>query len=65
MRCASCRRGLDHCHGTVVLHGSGDFGGVECTEPDCVDVEPARHLFVIGCGSVEGGCACAAAPAMS
>ncbi len=49
--------GLDHCHGTVMLHESG---GVECTDPHCSDAEPARHALVVECGSIQGGCDCQA-----
>ena len=55
MTCVSCRTGLDHCHGTVLVHVDG---GVECTEPDCVDAVLLRHTLVIRCDQVEGGCDC-------
>lgn len=55
MTCVSCRTGLDHCHGTVLLHVDG---GAECTEPDCADAVLARHALVVDCDSIEGGCAC-------
>ncbi|RUP07213.1 MAG: hypothetical protein EKK34_01015 [Mycobacterium sp.] len=52
--CRDCRAGLDHCHGTVIIHWSGR---PECTEPDCVAPELFTHAFVVDCDVV--GCACA------
>ncbi len=57
MTCVSCRTGLDHCHGTVLVHVDG---GLECTEPDCVDAVLLRHTLVIRCAEVEGECDCLA-----
>ncbi|WP_134712344.1 hypothetical protein [Saccharomonospora xinjiangensis] len=57
MRCMSCRTGLDHCHGTVVLHIDGD---AECTDAECTDVQLLRHTLVIRCDDLEGGCGCRA-----
>ncbi|WAL67182.1 hypothetical protein ORV05_05165 [Amycolatopsis cynarae] len=58
MECAGCSSDLDHCHGTVILH---EDGSVECTEPDCRDLDEARHTLRITCTEIEGGCACTAA----
>lgn len=44
--CVRCERDLDHCHGTLVVHLDGR---VDCTEPDCVDADSARHPLVIDC----------------
>lgn len=56
MTCASCRSGMDHCHGTLVLHSDGE---VDCTDQGCVDTDIVRHTLVIECHSIEGGCGCA------
>ncbi|MBN6039247.1 hypothetical protein [Amycolatopsis sp. 195334CR] len=55
MDCATCSAGLDHCHGTLVLHA--EFLA-ECTEPGCTDLGRARHLLIIDCHSLNGGCSC-------
>jgi hypothetical protein len=51
--CRGCRGGLDHCHGTVILHA---LQWSECTEPDCVMPE-VTHAFVVDCDAI--GCDCA------
>jgi hypothetical protein len=51
--CVECRRGLDHCHGALVVHGDG---GLECTAADCADVDPARHRMVMDCWATLPGC---------
>ncbi len=51
--CRGCRAGLDHCHGTVILH---TLQWAECTEDGCVTPEVV-HAFIIDCESI--GCACA------
>jgi hypothetical protein len=51
--CAECARGLDHCHGALLVHGDG---GAECTAPDCDDVDPARHGMVMDCAATLPGC---------
>ena len=55
MECASCTSDLDHCHGTLVVHPEGP---VECTELLCVELDRERHLLIIDCQLVEGGCQC-------
>jgi hypothetical protein len=55
MECASCISDLDHCHGTLVVHPDGL---VECTELACVELDRARHLSIIDCQQVDGGCQC-------
>jgi hypothetical protein len=51
--CVACAGGFDHCHGTLVAHVDGR---VECTEPDCDDVDSARHDLVIDCPALPGCC---------
>ena len=55
MECVNCTRGLDHCHGTLIVHTT-EF--TECTEPMCEDLDDARHLAVVDCSAVDGGCDC-------
>lgn len=57
MECAFCAVGLDHCHGTLVVHLDGGF--TECSEDGCVDFDFARHTLTIDCFDVDGGCSCA------
>lgn len=54
--CTHCTTGVDHCHGTLVVHATGP---ADCTQPDCTDTDEARHDLRIDCGSVMGGCDCA------
>jgi hypothetical protein len=49
--CRECREDLEHCHGTVIHHGSSV---VECTE-DCATPEVV-HAFSIDCEAI--GCVC-------
>ncbi|EID54048.1 hypothetical protein SacxiDRAFT_1806 [Saccharomonospora xinjiangensis XJ-54] len=56
----SCRTGLDHCHGTVVLHIDAECTDAECTDAECTDVQLLRHTLIIRCDDVEGGCGCQA-----
>jgi len=58
MECASCDAGIDHCHGTLVVHPDGGFA--ECTDPGCVDGDRLRHALIVDCQALGGGCACAA-----
>lgn len=51
--CRGCRAGLDHCHGTAILHG---LQRQECTELDCATPEIA-HAFAVDCEAI--GCVCA------
>jgi hypothetical protein len=58
--CAVCTGGLDHCHGTLVVHVDGDL---ECTDPGCVDPDRVRHDMVVDClGTLPGCCEPVAAP---
>jgi hypothetical protein len=54
--CLGCALNLDHCHGTLVVHADG---AVDCTEPDCDDVDKARHTLVIDCDDTMVDCGCA------
>lgn len=53
LECHACRAGLDHCHGTAIVHPRY---GTECTDPDCVEPDVA-HAFKLDCDAV--GCQCA------
>jgi hypothetical protein len=57
--CHECRDGLEHCHGTVILHARF---GAECTEPDCTEPELA-HTFRLDCDAI--GCNCAVTTALA
>ncbi|GDY30663.1 hypothetical protein [Gandjariella thermophila] len=56
MACSTCTTGLNHCHGTLIVHGDGL---AECTDGQCADLDRARHALTIGCDEVAGGCGCA------
>jgi hypothetical protein len=53
LECHACRAGLDHCHGTAIVHPDRE---TECTEPDCLGLDVA-HAFTLDCDAV--GCRCA------
>lgn len=53
--CPACASELDHCHGTLVLHISGD---VECTDRDCAELVRSRHGVVVVCTEVAPPCGC-------
>ncbi|GAB3499784.1 hypothetical protein [Amycolatopsis cihanbeyliensis] len=55
MECVRCAGGLDHCHGTLVLHADDQ---VECTDLDCFDGDESRHPLTADCLELSGGCAC-------
>jgi hypothetical protein len=55
MECARCVGDIDHCHGTVILHPQGV---VECTQPECHDLDQVRHALSVGCDLIQGGCDC-------
>jgi hypothetical protein len=59
IQCRECRDGLEHCHGTVILHVGF---GAECTEPGCERPEVA-HAYRLDCEHV--GCRCAGTPAVT
>ncbi|MGK3201649.1 hypothetical protein [Amycolatopsis sp. MEPSY49] len=60
MECASCDVGIDHCHGTLVVHPEGGF--TECTDVACSDGDRVRHGLIVDCQALGGGCGCATAP---
>jgi hypothetical protein len=51
--CRECRAGLDHCHGTLIIHAQRR---TECTEDSCDVPEIIAHALRIDCDAV--GCAC-------
>jgi hypothetical protein len=55
-RCSDCRLGVDHCHGTLIVHVDRT---VECTAADCELGDLLRHAFIVDCTAMLGGC-CAA-----
>lgn len=59
VHCPQCRAGLEHCHGTVIVHAEV---GSECTEADCTRPE-ITHTFRLDCGAV--GCRCDAVSALA
>jgi hypothetical protein len=56
MDCAACTSGIDHCHGTLVVHPDGGYS--ECTDVECSDLDRVRHALIIDCHTVQGGCGC-------
>lgn len=60
MECASCDAGIDHCHGTLVIHPEGGF--TECTDAACGDGDRVRHALIVDCPAVGCGSGCADAP---
>lgn len=60
MECASCDAGIDHCHGTLVVHPEGGF--TECTDAACSDGDRVRHGVIVDCQALGSGCECAATP---
>jgi hypothetical protein len=58
--CADCVAGLDHCHGTLVVHRDGMR---DCTEADCAVIDPLRHALIVDCMAVVGGCCAEQDPA--
>lgn len=52
-RCSDCRFGIDHCHGTLIVHADRT---VECTDADCELGDLLRHAFIVDCTAVPGGC---------
>jgi hypothetical protein len=60
MSCPRCVAGLDHCHGVLLVHV---VAPAECTEPRCVDQDPARHVERVDCAVLaDCGCDLAEAP---
>ncbi|MGU3431803.1 hypothetical protein ACNHUS_02190 [Actinomycetes bacterium M1A6_2h] len=56
MTCHDCAAAVDHCHGTLIVHSTHV---VECTDETCVELQAIRHVFVVDCTAVAGGCVCA------
>lgn len=56
MDCSACTSGIDHCHGTLVVHPDGGFA--ECTDTGCTGLDRVRHSLIIDCQTVQGGCGC-------
>lgn len=55
--------GLDLCPGTLVVHVDAGFGA-ECTEPECADLDQLRHVLIVDCTALSGGCECTEALAL-
>jgi hypothetical protein len=51
--CSDCRLGVDHCHGTLIVHRERT---VECTDTDCELGDLMRHAFLLDCTALLGGC---------
>ena len=51
--CSDCRFGVDHCHGTLIVHADRT---VDCTDADCELGDLMRHAFVVDCAAILGGC---------
>ena len=58
--CPDCGLHVDHCHGTLVVHSDRSL---ECTDAACELPDLLRHLFIIDCRAVLGGCCLAEEPA--
>lgn len=53
--CQDCRAGLDHCHGTLIVHQASIL---ECTDQHCSGLDMVRHEWVVDCRLVDGDCDC-------
>lgn len=53
--CPLCSRGIEHCHGSLVVHGDGT---AECTEFSCEDHQIDNHELVLECFRLANGCVC-------
>ncbi|HEY7051431.1 MAG TPA: hypothetical protein VH496_04755 [Mycobacterium sp.] len=53
LQCRYCRDGLEHCHGTVIIHTRLR---AECTEDGCDAPELVAHALRVDCDAV--GCTC-------
>jgi hypothetical protein len=51
--CSDCRFGVDHCHGTLIVHADRT---IECTDADCELGDLLRHAFILDCTAMLGGC---------
>ncbi|MCE7001405.1 hypothetical protein LWC34_00900 [Kibdelosporangium philippinense] len=54
--CVLCSRGIDHCHGSLVVHSDGT---AECTDITCLELGIGTHELVLECAQLTGGCECA------
>jgi hypothetical protein len=59
MACLTCTTGIDHCHGTLIVHLDGL---AECTEGGCTGLDRDRHDLTVACAEVSGGCGCVEPP---
>jgi hypothetical protein len=57
--CRRCADDLEHCHDTLVVHGSSE---VHCTASECT-TPTELHALVIGCDAFDCDCAPASAVA--
>jgi hypothetical protein len=57
--CADCGADVDHCHGTLVVHGDGT---TDCTDATCAGADPLRHALIVDCEAVLGGGCCGDEP---
>ncbi len=57
--CPDCGLGIDHCHGTLVVHSDRSL---DCTDASCDLPDLLRHAFVVDCIAVLGGCCAADLP---
>jgi hypothetical protein len=53
--CPLCNRGIEHCHGTLVVHSDGT---AECTDMTCEDLYVDTHELVLECVQLVNGCVC-------
>jgi hypothetical protein len=53
--CVLCSRGIEHCHGSLVVHSDGT---AECTAITCEDLHVDMHELVLECFQLAGGCVC-------
>ncbi|SDC26579.1 hypothetical protein [Actinokineospora iranica] len=47
--CVSCEQGVSHCHGTLIV----DILTLDCTDPDCQDLDVARHTLVLDATEID------------
>jgi len=56
MECASCATGIDHCHGTLIVHPDGGFA--DCTADGCLGDDRYRHSLIVDCSALGDRCSC-------
>lgn len=54
-QCPLCSRGIEHCHGSLVVHSDGTS---ECTAITCEDLHVEMHELVLECIQLANGCVC-------